>query len=203
MLASLRALLDEYRIRRRVRLARTYTTRNLPESTFGRLIGRVRPLDGALLTAPLSGRSCVYYAVTVDVPHRSPGELASEQDAIPFLLDDAEGVAVIDPAHATYSVRVDFTSASKAAFDATPAQRAVLERLDLIDIDWFNVPSLRYREAVIRPDETLSVVGAGVREPGPARPISAGYREGAALRMRITGTARFPLLIRDHADRSV
>ncbi len=200
MLAALRALLDDYRIRRRVDRARTYTTRRLPENTFGRLIGQVQPLDGALLTAPLSGRACVYYAVHVDVPQRMR-PLASEQDAVPFLLDDAEGIAAIDPAHATYSVRFDLTTTSMAAFDATPAQRAVLERLALIHIDWFDIPSLRYREAVIRPGETISVVGAGVREPGPARPLGGGYREGAALRMRITGTARFPLLIRDHADR--
>lgn len=105
----------------------------------------------------------------------------------------------MDPANATVSARVDRVSTSKAAFDAEPRQRALLERHALLDRDWFWTDSMRYTEAVIAIDRGITVLGSAIREPDPERAPDALYRGDAATRLRFHGSERFPIVIRDVA----
>ncbi|MEJ7603243.1 MAG: GIDE domain-containing protein [Kofleriaceae bacterium] len=183
-----------------MRGARRYLLDAIPEATRGRVAGVVRPLDGRVLEAPLSGRSCVYHAIEIHDRRASSERLiATEQRSIPFLLEDATGRAVVDPEHARFLCAFDHGSQSKAAFDADPRQRALLGRFELVHRDWWNTTQLRYRESVIAVDEPITVVGMGVREPDPDGPpsIERGYREAGPTRMYFTGTAKHPLLLLD------
>jgi len=191
------------RLRRELREAPQLALADVPENQFARVRGIVRPLDARLLDAPLTGRLCVYYAIIVrEVSHDSvlnviPAELGSDHDGMAFVLADGDAHAVIDPAHARISAEYDHESASKAAFDATPRQRAVLERLGLIKRDWFSTAGLLYREAVLEVDEAITVLGAGTLERDPEAAPTGLYREGVPMRLRFTGTRKHPLAISD------
>lgn len=191
-------LFADMRLRRRMRKAPRAELAALDESMFARVTGTVRPMRKRLLEAPLSGRLCVYYSITVIAAQgHDRTKIGTEHDAMTFLLEDATARAVIDPDHAQISVGFDFMSESKAAFDAAPRQRAVLERLGLVRRDWFNTEHVQYREAIIEVDETIAVFGAGVREPDPDAAPTGMYRDSGPQRLRFTGTAKYPLLISD------
>ena len=194
------SLFADYRLRRRLRKAPRAELGSLDESTVARITGTVRPMGKRLLEAPLSGRLCVYYSITVVAAREHLGQrttIGSEQDAMTFVIEDASGRAVVDPEHAQISVAFDFVSESKAAFDADPQQRATLERMGLVKRDWFNTDLLQYREAILEVDEVIAVYGAGVREPDPDAAPTRMYRDSGPQRLRFTGTARYPLLISD------
>src|SRR5688572_5638938 len=99
------------RLRRTLRDAKAFALADMPENTLGRVTGMVRPLDQRLIEAPLSGRLCVYYEVTVEPQFGDQATslrvLASETDAIPFVLQAGEHRAIVDPAHAQLSVAID------------------------------------------------------------------------------------------------
>lgn len=175
---------------------------NVAESTFTRVSGVVRPFEERLLQAPLSQRPCIYYSLRVVSVERSVArayrtELASEQDGIAFVLEDDTARALIDPVHARVSAAFDYECQSKAAFDADPRQLAVLQRLALIRRDWFNTDRLLFHEAVIEADDRIAVAGVAVREPDPEAAPTGMYRDARPLRLRFTGSARYPLLISD------
>ncbi len=123
--------------------------------------------------------------------------LATSQDQVSFLLEDGAHHAVIDPTNARISCERDHRSTSKAAFDATPAQRELLERHNLMHQDWWNTASLEYLEGILAVDEPILVLGGGTREPDPGGMSVAGYREAARTRYRFASTKRFPLMISD------
>ncbi len=186
------------RFRRQLKKAPSSVLGSLEENTFARVSGTVRPFGKRLLEAPLSGRLCVYYSFDV-VSTRGVHDtiIGTEDEGMTFLLEDETGCAVIDPAHAVFSVGFDHETRSKAAFDATPKQREILERLDLIRRNWILTDHLVYREAILEIDETIAVLGAGVREPDPEAVRTGLYRDDVAQRMRFTGTAKYPLVITD------
>jgi hypothetical protein len=182
--------------RKLMRKAPVFTVRDLPENTFGKIVGRVRPLRERAIEAPLSKRVCVYYDISVDamVGESMVRTLASLQDGIPFVLQDETGGAVIDPAHAFVSAGIDALSTSELA-DAGPAERDILVRTNLSGRTVGMGDSLRYREAILELDEMVAVFGGGIREPDPDG--LSTYRDHGATRMHLTGTARFPLFISD------
>lgn len=194
-------LFADVRLRRQMRKAPRADLASLDDNTFARITGTVRPFRKRLLEAPLSGRHCVYYSITVlavlDGRRGHSTEIGSEQEAMTFVLEDETASAVINPAHARISVAFDFVSESKAAFDADERQRAVLERLSLVRRNWFTTDRLLYREAIIGCDRKLAILGAGVREPDPDAPPTGMYRDSGPQRLRFTGTAKYRLLISD------
>jgi hypothetical protein len=170
---------------------------DLPEDTLGKLTGNVEPLH-QILVAPLSGRRCVYYACRVVVSGAGigPGE---HFHAIPFVLVEGEHRAIIDPAYARFVARHDHVTESRAALDANPAQRALLEAHDLVNRPWFRRNRVRYSECVVAIHETVSIIGVGIREPD--RHVEEGtYREGPRTRLHMTGSPKQPLVIRSIHD---
>jgi hypothetical protein len=179
------------KLRKLLKTAKTYALRDLPEDTFGRVTGLVRPLDKRLIEAPLSGRLCVYFDISIE-PQLGKGttlrELATESDAIPFLLEADGYRVVIDPAHAQISAAFDHVVSSA---EPTDRSRALLARYRWEGGEVF------CREAILEADEAITVVGAAIREPDPDAPRGEGYRDAAPTRLRMTGSKRFPLLVSD------
>jgi hypothetical protein len=117
---------------------------------------------------------------------------------VPFLLQDGEQVAVVDPRNAQVACVWDHMSSSLAAFDANPRQRAILADHKLIDRDWFNTHHLTYREAVLDIGERVTVRGYVVRDLDSGAQVTAtDYRTATATRWHISGTLDEPLLVTD------
>lgn len=199
--------LELRRLRKQLRRAPRFHLADLPEDTLARITGRARPLAKRALAAPLSGRTCVYYSVSVFA--RTAGVtngsrwmelLATEQEAVPFILEDEGQRAVIDPRNARISTAYEYESRSRAVFDASTEQRELLVRHELVNRNWFDTIEVLYREAVIELDEEIVIVGGGTREPDPDAIPTGGYRDSGPTRFRFTGTDRMPLVISDEPD---
>jgi len=190
------------RLRRRLRKAPLSALATLEENRFARIVGVVRPFERRLLEAPLSEKLCVYYSVKVvsaSGPMRNAAhtEIGGEHEGMRFQLDDGTATAVIDPAHAQIDTAFDYETVSKSALDADDTQRAMLARLELRHPDLWQTDRVLYREAVLEADEQIAVYGAATREPDPDAAPTGTYRDGRPLRLRFSGTARFPLMISD------
>jgi hypothetical protein len=184
--------------RKLMRDASTFRVRDLPENTFAKIVGHVRPFRDRALEAPLSKRLCVYYDISVDV---MVGEsmlrtLSTVQDGVSFVLQDDSGGAVIDPAHALVSAGIDAVSTSQNG-PLTDAERDLVRRSGGFEKKVGLGDSLRFREAILELDEMVAVFGGGIREPDPEGVAVMTYRDGTPTRMHITGTKRFPLYISD------
>jgi hypothetical protein len=179
----------------------------LSEDSFAKLVGRVQPHRARVLEAPLSGRLCAYYSIEVlgemrrprAFVRRSDGEhhlrhiVASEDEVVPFELEADGQRALIDPADAWISSGFDHVRTG--ATDERACALCVRLGLDEVSFDWAD---LTLREAVLGIGERIVLFGAGVREPDPDRGGGEhGYRADAPTRFRFTGSARFPLVIRD------
>ena len=67
--------------------------------------------------------------------------------------------------------------------------------LDRVSFDWAH---LTFHEAILGIGERIALFCAGVREPDRDGGAGEhGYRDDAPMRFRFTGSARFPLVIRD------
>ena len=195
------------RILRTLRNTPVVPIRDVPEGTPARITGQVA-LWGNPLQAPLSGRPCAYYEVTVE-QHRSNGkrshwhQILREVQGVPFIVRDGTGTAIIDPAGAKITIHMDATSRSGTLDDATPQEEALLARHNLRSQGWVFNKQLRYREGVIEPGETVTALGCAVREPDPdAGGQAAGYREGGPMRLRMSGSPQAPLLLTDRVDKT-
>lgn len=189
------------RIKRQLKSARPWALAELPEDTHGRVIGQAHPLQEQL-QGPLTGRPCVYYIAQVE-EQRSTGRstywrtIASETRGVPFVLVDGTGRAIVDPNGAQVALDFDGNSKSGTFNSADPVQEAFLARHGQKSQGWVFNKTLRYREAMIEVGETIAVLGSGVREPDPYAPPEAAYRGAPPTRLRLTSSARFPLVISD------
>jgi hypothetical protein len=166
-----------------------------PDGTAVRLVGEVVALDGAIREAPVSGTPCVYFEAVLEQAGADAWRLvARETGGVPFVLRDATGDALIDPAHARVSLGPVNAAGAGTFDDPSDRERAFLARhgqparLLLAD------RSFRCREGVVEVGTQVAVVGVAVREPDPDVSHARGYRE-AAVRIRLSGTAARPLAI--------
>ena len=80
---------------------------------------------------------------------------------------------------------------------ADPVQEAFLQRHGKSSKGWVFNKGLRYREAMIEVNETVAVLGQGIREPDTAMAPSGDYRSGPPTLLRLTSSPKFPLVISD------
>ncbi|MDB4961491.1 MAG: hypothetical protein JWP01_1490 [Myxococcales bacterium] len=185
------------RFRRRINRQRLWRLSQLPEGTYGRIVGRAHPI-GEPLISPMTGRRCVYYEVVVEGKGLQPKPakmtiVAHEVKAMPFLLVDGTGRAVIDPAGADLLVDFDARSGFGSAGQiVTPAHQELFARHGRTVLGGMYGTDLRYRESVIEIEDMITVLGVGTREPDPE---ATGH--GSRSRFRFTHTAKRPLMITD------
>lgn len=166
----------------------------MPEHQLCGILGRVAPA-AELLTAPFSGRPCVYYAIEVLDRRRSnvPSRTVEEQRGMPFTLSDLTGEVFIDPSNAEVTPLFDYCHRSGWRDLPTPRIEAVLAR-HRTGQGFGGTRWLLFREAVIAPGDILSVVGAAVRELDDSRRRETMYRS-SPTRLRIADTPEAPLSI--------
>jgi len=180
---------------RRLRRAKIWPIGELPEDTIGRLIGTVRPV-GRTLSAPLTGRECVYYLVTVDALGWSQGgqmvdDILREEKAVEFVLEDGSSRVLVEPEGAVFDRR-------KGAY-----RNDAGGRLGKRERAFLAVHGERYRgtmsfhELIVEVGATICVAGAGIREVDPDAEPSGDYRAAAPTRLRFMSSKKFRLLITD------
>jgi len=175
------------RLRRRFRLADKYTLDKLPEDTHGKVRGHATAFEEPLF-APLSGRPCLVwvvevYAIQLDT---RPLCVGREVRLSRFRLSDAGWHAIIDPSDAELHLVMDHKADSVSAYDATAAQKQILESTGVTARDMTEIRKLEYREAVIEIGEAITVLGAGTREADPEAQVAGGYRGEPQTRLRLT-----------------
>lgn len=208
---ALTARSEERRHRKLMRKAARFAIGELPENTFGKIVGVARPANKRLLEAPLSGRLCVYYETYIDAMLGGSllRTLANEQEGLAFVVEDGDARVLVDPTNAFMSTGIDFVTTS-TLYMPDAREGALLRRHGLFppisEKAGRFANGLRFREAIIEADERIAVFGAGVRElDAEAATRSSdsgggerGYRDqGAPTRLRLSGTSKFPLFISD------
>lgn len=169
-----------------------FTLEQLSDNTFGRVTGRATVFEKRTLTAPLSGRPCLYYRASVT---DSLSELVFEECAFPFVLEEGQRSAVVVPIFSRVWSAFDLTSRSSDASDITRAEHALLVRRGGHQL---TMRRLIYREAIIEPGATVTICGAGIHEPDPeGRLGETDYRTGTAMRLRFEGSPKLALLVTD------
>lgn len=194
------------RVLRKLRATPLLPCAQVAEGQEARIAGTVGVFE-ATLTAPLTGRQCVYFRVTV-TEERGSGKnrrtvtIIDEIRGVPFVVSDATGRAIIDPSKAKVALDMDGKSRSGTFDNATEAENALLARHGKSSGGIIFNKALTYREGVIEPGEQVAVAGSGVREPDPQAVAQAGaYREGAPTLLRLTSSAKFPLQLTDRVDK--
>lgn len=157
-----------------------------PEGATVRVTGTLRE-GPRLLRAPLSGRACAGYWVQVQ-SRRSSGksshwvDIISERDTVDFVIDDGSGSARVHTAHVELAIVLDHHQRSGTFDDATSLQEGYLRSYGHKSTGMlgFN-KTLRYREAVLEPGETVVVVGRARWEDDPELGAAQGpgYRQSA------------------------
>ncbi len=193
--------------KRALRAAPTFTLAEMPEDRRCRVIGQAyaQGAAGPILRGPLSNRECLMYVVTVEEQvNNGRGTawrtLIQESQAVPFMLTDGTGKALVDPTHAHTVLEFDCKSQSGLFDPADATETAFLAKHGHTSTGWLFNRGLRYREAVVHIGESITVLGLAVREPDPDGTPSDGYRSAAPTRVRLTSSAKYPLVISDHAD---
>jgi hypothetical protein len=184
-------------VRHRQRGARRWQIAHLPEHREGRLDGDVRALPRAL-TAPLTGRPCVYYQVVVEqAVLLGWQELHVDRCGAAFALDDPSGTAIINPTRASVAIAFDHRAVIRSS-EVTPPQRALLAaqgyRSDSDDL-------LRFSEAVLSAGDRVTVVGTGKQSPDVVSSAELDYRTAIPARLHLEGSDAAPLSIRSHGPR--
>jgi hypothetical protein len=139
---------------------------SFPPGGLGSVKGKV-VVHGQPLTAPLSGRACVYYRVIVE-EHRSNGKsshwLKIIEDVQPgtVLITDGSGYALINAQKSRSHIVADANYRSGTFNDATPELENFLQQHNRKSTGLLNFnKSLRYKEGILEENELIAVGGKG------------------------------------------
>jgi hypothetical protein len=160
---------------RRIRrlLGRTPLT-DLGSAQDGRLQHFRGRLSGPSVTAPLTGRRCIYYRVQVEKFFRGRWKIVStDESAGELLFTDGSHQAVVRLQHALLDVVMT---------EVSGPQLATMELSG----------DMRVRESVLFGDVIVDVAALVRLEPDPSQ--TGGYRE-AALRPLLQSNSRIPLFV--------
>ncbi|MEZ4382710.1 MAG: hypothetical protein R3A79_15340 [Nannocystaceae bacterium] len=187
------------RVLKRMRSCARIDISAYPSGAIRRVVGVVHA-RGELLEAPLTGRRCVAYEVVV-----WDGSLrcADERKAVPFVLDDRTGRAVVYPEPLALALALPM---AVELAESDPRRRLLLERLavDLNKRDG-TTREVRCVEAALEPGWWAAVLGRGVAsvDPSGAPPTEhiGGFRAPAEASMvTIAGSVRVPVCVSDDAS---
>lgn len=182
---------DRVQLRLRFRKFKVADLAKLPENHRAKIVGTV-VYTPQTLRSPLTGRQCVCYQIIADT---YGGGVANEFFAVPFLVDDGTGRALVDPARGLVRVLESYDHRVPLDDAGTEAEQAFLERYRLSSSA--GAAGFRFREGIIQAGDRVEVIGAGVHEPDPeAVGVERGYRDLPSMRMRLIHSARNPLLVR-------
>ncbi len=143
----------------RLNAVRPFAVNDLSDKGRVRVRGKASP-GGALLKAPLSARSCVFYAVEVsEWLNGSKIPLFTKTSIAPFHLEDDTGKILLNPADTVeYHLRKRL---ARGHSSECPEQiRALLRRQGFGMLDEFGeLRSLSFRELILVPGDSITAIG--------------------------------------------
>lgn len=187
--------------RRALRQAKLWPIGELPEGTCGRLVGTVRAIDRTL-TAPLTGRACVWYRVSISAPGAvaemsADVVLVREEQAERFALEDDSGVAIVDPAGAQLERRRRGVYDRDSNRRPSERERAILTAHGEQWEGALGPRSLSFHEMIVEVGETICVAGTGTREADPDAARGESDRPSPPKRLSLASSSQRPLLVLD------
>src|SRR5262245_52928592 len=147
------SLSGDQRTRRQLRRSTAKRIQELGDDERSKIVGRVRA-TGELVDAPVSGRPCVAFAVSVIVHGYNTSKTFRETSAVAFSLEDDSGRALVDPSDARIAVDGPATVQAGTLDDPIPSAVALLERHG----HHFGRGTVFYREAIVRDGDTVAVL---------------------------------------------
>lgn len=167
---------------------------NVRDGEYVRLHGIVQNQED-LLIAPLSGRACVCYRVTVnEYDNRRDSRHVDEFDFNPFVIAAGNDKAYISPKSAgvlNAQLEIDFKNHSQGHNFPSENMKTLLKKHKVrIASGMLSFrQAFRYKEAIVAPGERIAVIGTArwVKDPKTQK-----------RRLEITGTYDKPVLITDH-----
>lgn len=194
------------RQRRAIKRAHRVAIRQAGEGQVVKVVGRLRALEPEPLSAPLSGRPCVYHEVIVE-QQVSSGKSSHWKTLIQrsechreFAIDDGTGTIVVPATAATVVLHMDANFRSGVLNDPPPELEAFLARHGESSQGWVFNKTLRYREGVLEEGEQVAAVGVVRKEATlPGQNSGGGYRD-TPYRKLLDLTAEGKLLVSDEPD---
>jgi hypothetical protein len=175
--------------------------REVMDGEVARVVGAVS-VD-APVSAPLSGRPCAYWRVVVEERRRRGKNsrwvtVIDDHGGVDFVVSDETGRALVKTGHVRAVLDKDHGRSSGFLNDATPELDHFLASRGHTSQGFLFNKSMRFREGVVEPGETVAVVGAARWEPDPELGAQdrAGYRD-RAKRLVLDRRAEGPLLLSD------
>jgi hypothetical protein len=185
LLFGLVGMPEAFRSRRRRRRVLATPSTPIAEARGGfvEVCGTVVPGEQGVVTAPFSGRSCVWLRVIV-FEKRASGrstrwvEVADENESTDFLVDDGSGErALVRPAGARFELDQQRVATSGTFNDPTPELEAFLQNRGIQSAYWLGInKAMRYEEQAICAGDPLYALGPSERVPLADPP--QGYRSG-------------------------
>ncbi|MCB9593122.1 MAG: hypothetical protein H6719_10350 [Sandaracinaceae bacterium] len=197
---------DDQRAKRAMRGAPRRVIADVLEGERARVVGEVHV--EAPVASPLSGRLCAYWRVIVE-EKISRGKssywrtIVDEAGGVDFFLRDDSGKALVRTSHVQAVLDGDARGGSGFLNDPTPELTAFLAARGHDTQGWIFNKTIRYREGIAEPGETVAVVGRGrwERDPDEAARAGEGYREAVSpKRLVVEAPESGPLLVSDQAD---
>jgi len=175
---------DDQRAKRAMRGVPKRSIADVIEGERARIVGAVEVPEP--LTAPLSGRPCAAWRVTVEERRRSGKnsywkKIVDEHEAVEFFLTDGTGKARVEQVIVKPVLAHDARGGSGFLNDPTPELQAFLADRGHDTQGWVFNKTIRFREGVAEPGEEVAVVGTGrwERDPDEKARAGSGYREAA------------------------
>jgi hypothetical protein len=172
---------------------------DVPHDTLARVKGTARAISETR-TAPLTGRPCFYYIVTVSSYSLGGGgrgtwsPVVSDRAGCVFGVADTSGVAIVDPSIAQVELTQDHVDASDMFNKTTERQHAFLTQHGL---SGKRSDNLQFVESIIAVDEPIVVRGYALREPDTDAMATDAYRGATPTRVRFLSSAKYPIEITD------
>ena len=188
-----------YTTRGRLRRLRATAVKGAPDAAQVKIAGRIVAWAPPLV-APISGRPCVHYAVTVQEKSARGGwkPFVEEARTSPFLVDDGTGRALFRATRA----KVDITAADARVAgtfrDSSQELAALLGRhgRDPNLLGGLLARHLRWDERILQPGARVAVQGTTAWETAPGAPASGDARQ--LLQLVVTDPDNGPALVSDH-----
>ena len=195
---------------RRRRIVRTPTSSiaGAPAAGVIAIGGRILAAAEGLVTAPFSGEEVVWVRVTVEEYRQSwrTGHdwrtLALESDSRPFLVDDGSGeTARVLPRNATVVVAVHRLTRHESVHEALPRLEAMLRGRGRSTSGWLGSSrTMRYKEEVLRPGDSVRVLGPSRREAGPRGAVTEDALRRPQLVVAHGGAGQMELLLTSESE---
>jgi hypothetical protein len=174
---------------------------DLRDGDRARVIGIARATDQQMTTSPIGQRSCIGFHVVVEEKNAGHAganwhTLLVRSHCLPFGLVDGDSEAVVE---GPFDLGLDPDDRGDVWANLPPTLFAMLEEARIPLTGHFGRDKeFRFREALLRAGDRVSVLGRVSVEPSPG-----GHREnprGTPLQCRVSGSEAQPVVVGDDDD---